>query len=214
MRLCYEDALREQALESPGKTPERGESVLRLAVARSGKVTYARQLRSKLTKDAARCLRQAAYDLRFSPGPKRPVDVEFSVTLSPGDVGVPALPLSHDQAPAPLAETTRWFTEGLSGVRACFAEGLARDPQLWGRLELSVHSSATGLRFAEVTSSIGDKPLAFLDAQVVACTTSALAEKAKSDPLVEPWLAHSPLRVAYRLGNPVIANLQPVSDSE
>lgn len=209
MRLCYEEALREQALKSPNTPPARGLSVLRFSVARSGKVTYSRVLRSKLSREAARCVRDAAYRLRFSPGPLRALDVELQVSLSPGDVQLPPLPVELSERGSPSPRTTRWFAEATSLVNACFLEGTARDPKLWGRLELQVQLVNEQLSFAETESPAPGKPRGFVDPLVVQCVNQALAEKAAAQPLTEPLLAESPLWVAYRLGKPPEVNAKP-----
>lgn len=141
-RVCYERWVAEH-----GKLAG-GETVLSFAVDRAGRIGVAKVLRSKLTEaEVTACLASAVREIELLPPPRR-IQVELAVQLWPGDVPVPKL------APIPTAPelTLPLDAGGLESAlekarpsfETCYRQGLARDPALWGRLQLHVEHDAQG----------------------------------------------------------------------
>lgn len=186
LRLCYEDALR-------AEPDARGEVVMRFSIGRNGRVTYVRPIRSGLSSGANRCVRRALYGVRFKPWPQRRVDVEFSVRLNPGDARV--LPLPQSTARATPAERSV-FQAAQQWIAQCYRAGLARDPSLWGRLELELTLSPEGR-----VGAVREGSSRFADRAVVACARERLQKHVVANPAPsEP----RQLTVAYRMGSPPV----------
>jgi hypothetical protein len=172
-RVCYEWGLR--------RDPSiKGSATLRFSIDSSGKVSYARRMKSELDDDTTRCLLDATRSLEFSPRPPRRVDVEASIQLWPGDAPVPsALEPPHasdSDEPRPLP-TARPETRAVGLARAavsvesarhdfarCLEAGRARDGRLWGRIELSVRIAPEGR-----TADVVERDSRFPDSSVVEC---------------------------------------------
>ncbi|MBX3181773.1 MAG: AgmX/PglI C-terminal domain-containing protein [Polyangiaceae bacterium] len=172
-RICFEAAVR--------RTPTaHGQTKLRLVLNAAGKVVHSELLGSALDDEAAACLAQAARDYRpFSPAPGRRVQLELSVKLWPGDAPLPFLAESEQRAalasenPGQLsAEALLAASEpALAASRRCFAEGVQRDPALWGRLQLELQILPRG-GVAKVRQSDSRFP----DPKVVRCVRRAFRE--------------------------------------
>ncbi len=143
-RLCFEDGLREnQRLK--------GKTVLRLVINGRGRVSSARLSSSKL-KDTVvvECLRDRARALTYPPPPRgRSVVVRLTVALWPGDAPVlrvgPPRGESFDN-PGKIDETAleKSLATLVPQVADCYAQGLARDSGLWGRIALRLDVSERG----------------------------------------------------------------------
>ncbi len=170
LRICFEAAVR-RAPTAHGQTK------LRLALDAAGKVTQSALLESALDDEAAACLLQAARDYRpFSPAPGRRVQLELSVKLWPGDAPLPFLAeleqrtaLASENPGQLSAEALLTASEpALTASRRCFAQGVQRDPMLWGRLQLELQILPRG-GVAKVRQSDSHFP----DPKVVRCVKRA-----------------------------------------
>jgi hypothetical protein len=167
LRICYENAVRRDPEQS-------GKTVVRLTIARSGRVTRARLLTTELDRKAGDCLSDAVGGLRFGAGPGAGmVAVDLSVEFWPGDAPVPSVdaPEDYDDNPGTLdtEDVTLAVDSVLPEVRRCYAEGLRRDAALWGRLQLLVEVSPEG-----ETRSVTQTESRFPNPQVSECIIEAL----------------------------------------
>lgn len=166
-RLCFEEGLRrDQRLH--------GTLELALRVTKSGRPRSARQLRERLPDDAVRrCLAERARALEFSPGPRQAIDVELSIELWPGDAPVPLTSAPSDAAENPgeldASLLERASVDAREAVTRCYAAGLARDPALWGRLQLQVDLDERGR-----TRRVRETESRFPDAGVSTCVTGVI----------------------------------------
>jgi hypothetical protein len=137
LRACFE------AAERVASRRERSATV-RLTLGVSGKVLGSRSLNGNGERDYARCVLQRIRELDFRPGFTRKLDVDISVKQWPGHAPVP--PRAPDEA-APL-NLSAASTAALEAVRpalaACYAQALASDAGLWGRLAFRLSLDATG----------------------------------------------------------------------
>lgn len=168
-RLCFERAVQQRGKQKGGET------VLRFAVDARGRVGQPVLLRTKLdATEVVECLLAETRALPLLPPPRR-VQVELSVEVWPGDAALPSLPPAPaDPALAgPLdGEALEKALEADRGALAsCYAEGLARDPGLWGRLQVHVERDARG----RVTAARQSESR-FPDPEVVACVLGLLKE--------------------------------------
>ena len=181
IRLCFEDGLRrDQSLH--------GKTVVRLTLAASGKVNATRLVDTDLNQRAvAECLVDEVRDLEFLPPPHRRVDVEMSIRLWPGHAPVPlAGPPDEDFEEPPgqldVAATRSALEQCSPALRSCYRQGLARDPKLWGRIQLQVDQAPSGriVKIAQTESR-------FPDPSVAQCIIAALGAlelpKPKGGPL-------------------------------
>jgi hypothetical protein len=185
-RLCFEDGLRARRVQ-------RGKTVLRFSIDVRGRVTYARRLRSELAKEVADCLRKVTYGFRFEPAPARRVDVELTVSLSAGDVSLPP----RDAAGTPsnhVGQWPVWLQQLTPQVARCYAQGVARDAKLWGRIEVRLRRDANGHLGAEELHS------RFPDVVVTGCVLEALRAAPESGAVVAVGAAD--IVAAWRLGAP------------
>jgi hypothetical protein len=140
------------------------------------------------------CVLKAARNLTLPPPERGTPEVTLEVSLWPGDAPV----RSGGPAPAEARATSppdalvaalrsRW-----PQVRACYAEGLRRNPDLWGRLAMRFRITQAGqiTEAAEVESH-------FPDRDVTECVLEAY-ERAGLSPSGEDRVLVYPLR----LGNP------------
>ena len=135
-RLCFE--LGQQDKKGPG-----GETRVAFTIGTRGKVSAARLLDSKLGSSASACMVREMLKLEFTPAPRNKLRMVASIRIYPGDAELPAAP-----NPAVLASLARAeFDPEAARARviakqseldACFAEARSADPELWGRLALSV----------------------------------------------------------------------------
>ena len=163
-RLCFEEASRR------GGQPKGGETVLRLGVGSAGQVTSVRLVRSKLDDPAiADCLAERSRGLALLP-PPRPIAVEMSIQLWPGDVPVPLLPPAPaDDATLDAQQLERDVAAAEAEFAACYGLGLERDRELWGRVQLHVALGPDGrVRSAKQAESH------FPDAAVATCVLRTL----------------------------------------
>lgn len=199
LRLCYEDALRRDAELS-------GETRLRISIARSGKVTRATLLKTALDTEAGRCLTLAAENLSYEPGPAAGVvAVELSVKFWRGDAPLPAIGpapgvLFENPGRLEASSVADAIASAVPAVESCYAHGLERDPDLWGRLGLRIDLDADG-----AIESVHEEESRFPDRQVTACVVAELSQ------LVFPAPAGGPLSFvqAFRLGAPPEADSPP-----
>jgi hypothetical protein len=180
-RLCFEDGLRRGVERS-------GNAVLRFSIDTRGRVSYTRKMKSQVSPEVADCWRKAAYAPRYRPAPARRVDVELTAQLGKGDVPLP--PRDSDGGTtldeAALGPQLDPLTPG---VAQCYAEGLARDANLWGRVELRLSLDENGR-----VSTLDEHGSRFPDGEVTACVrTLLLGTTLARDPA-------SSLVVAWRLG--------------
>lgn len=168
-RLCFERAVQQQGKRKGGET------VLRFAVDARGRVGGPRLLRTKLdSAEVVECLLAETRELPLLPPPRR-IEVELSVQVWPGDAPLPSLP------PAPADPALAGPLDGEALEKAlevereafstCYADGLARDPGLWGRIQAHVQRDARG-RVAAARQSESRFP----DPEVVACVLGRLKE--------------------------------------
>lgn len=168
-RICYEDALRRDP-------KQRGESRLRLSIARSGRVTRARLLRTELDRSAGECLRMAARKLAYQPGPHSGlVAVDLFVKFWPGDAPVPSIGAPAGTNPInPGTLDVAGFHEvaqrAVPDIQMCYRAGLGSDPELWGRVELLLHLAADG-----TLQSVVENESRFPDPEVSRCVIAAVS---------------------------------------
>lgn len=186
-RTCFEALLR--------RTPDAkgGTTRVRISIAPSGRVTAARSLTSDLTDpDAVRCIRDAARSLRFSPAPARRLDVDLSVELWPGDAPLPPLATDGEPRPFDARALAARIDARASDLARCYAEGVARDPRLWGRIALRISVGTDG-----AVHHIREDESRFPDPDVVACLSREL-RRLDPIPATQPFDAI----VAFRCGAP------------
>jgi hypothetical protein len=169
-RLCFEAGLR-RAPKLKGKT------TVRIVIGRSGSVASGRLVSTELDdREVASCLVAKARSLRFSPPPARKAEVDVSVDLSPGDAPLPgtAAAAAPDGAPCnstfDARETAVALGAAVIPATSCYAEGISRDPKLWGRLGLRLDVAADG-----TLQGVREDESHFPDPRVTACVVSALA---------------------------------------
>ncbi len=192
-RLCFEDGLREnQRLK--------GKTVLRVVINGRGRVSSARLASSKLKDSVAvECLRDRARELKYPPPPRgRSIIVRLTVALWPGDAPVSRTgPPRGESFENPGKVDKRALAKSLAalvpGVAECYAQGLARDPGLWGRIALRLDLSERG-KLGRVT----EHESRFPDRKVSRCVRR-LAGKIR---LPAPEQGEVSLVVAFRLGQP------------
>jgi hypothetical protein len=169
VRLCFEDGLRrDQSLH--------GKTIVRLTLSRSGRVAAARLVDTELDdRPVAECLVDEVRELEFLPAPRRRVDIEMSIRLWPGHAPVPlAGPPADDYEEPPgeldVAAARAALEEQSPAMRTCYRQGLARDPKLWGRVQLQLDLDPDGrvLKIAQTESR-------FPDPAVVQCIISTLS---------------------------------------
>ncbi|HEY6557134.1 MAG TPA: AgmX/PglI C-terminal domain-containing protein [Polyangiaceae bacterium] len=200
-RLCFEEAA------SADRAVKGGATQMRVRIGANGRVQQTRVLQSELTDaDVPPCLARRFERLRFTPAPARSFDTTFEIELYPGDAPLPRR--QHPkQAPAALQENpgqllparihTALQTEE-QAIERCFADALARDEKLWGRLELRLELSAGGS-----CTQIAEHDSRFPDRAAVECVVDALRRVRFPEP------AGGPLRFiqAWRVGH-----LQPIPE--
>jgi len=167
-RLCFERA----ALA--GATPKGGKTMLRIAVSASGKIHGARLVGTKLEDSTiAECVRDRAKEIELLPPPKR-IAVQLEVELWPGDVQLPLLPPTPPDAPELDAKALQAaLQQHEQQLRGCYAEGLARDASLWGRIQLHTLLEPSGS-----VRSVRESESRFPDSQVTRCIVGVV-EKVK-----------------------------------
>ena len=203
-RICYEDALRRDP-------KQRGESRLRLTIARSGRVTRVHLLNTELDRSGGECLRRAAQKLAYQPGPRAGlVAFDLSVKFWPGDAPVPSTgppvgtnPINPGQLD--VAGLYQVAQRAVHRVRECYRAGLDRDPELWGRVELLLHLASDG-----TLRSVVENESSFPDAEVSRCVIAAVSD------LDYPPVRGGELKFiqAFRLGSPAAPASQAPESSE
>jgi len=154
-RLCYEDGLR--------RTPKlHGTVKLKLTVGPEGSARGVKKAGAEID-DAlvVSCVLKAARNLTL-PQPERGTpEVTLEVSLWPGDAlvrsgGSLPEPRAPSDAPDALvaALRSRW-----PQVRACYVDGLRRNPDLWGRLAMRFRITRAGqiVEATEVESHFPDR---------------------------------------------------------
>lgn len=165
-RLCFEAGLRKKATLG-------GKTRIRFRVNRAGRILQKRLLSTKLEdREVAQCLVEAASEIELLPA-LRSIDVEAKIDLWRGDAPLPTLVESPEKAPTldhdaitAVVEASRASFEG------CYRSALARDPALWGRVEVAVQLDPSG-----VVVSASERDSHFPDKEAAACvieTTRAL----------------------------------------
>lgn len=192
LRLCYEDALRRDAKLS-------GETRIRFTIGRSGRVTRAEVRRTALDEEAGRCLSLAVENLSYEPGPAFGlVAVELSVKFWRGDAPLPAI----GPAPGNLFENpgrlepnviAEVLEPALSDVERCYAQGLVRDPALWGRIGLRIDLGADGS-----IEGVHEDESRFPDREVSGCVVTHVSQRTFPAPSGGPLSFVQ----AFRLGAP------------
>ena len=188
-RLCFE-----RESQTTGKT-KGGATLLRFSVDRTGRIAGARVVQTNLeAADVVDCLREQTLRLPLLPPPRR-IEVELSVQVWPGDALLPSLgPAPSDPAlalPLDSSAISAALEQERDAFADCHAAGLARDPGLWGRLQVRLRIDAKGAvqRAQEAESR-------FPDGKVSSCVLGRL--KAIRFP-IRPGHA-SEFDVALRLG--------------
>jgi hypothetical protein len=188
-RLCYEDGLR--------RAPKlHGTVKFKLTVGPEGSARGIRKAGAEIDDGlVVSCVLQAARKLTLPPPERGTPEVTLEVSLWPGDApvrtGGPSMaePRSAPDASDALvaALRSRW-----PQVRACYAQGLARNSGLWGRLAMRFRVTPAGqiTEAAEVESR-------FPDRDVTECILQAY-ERAGLSPYGEDRVVVYPLR----LGSP------------
>ncbi len=153
-----------------------GQTILRFSITTHGHVAHAWLVKSKLADGEVKtCLRHALQKLEFKPAPQRRVDVELSVKLWPGDAPVPLTgPPDPDKAPdnpgqLDIAAIEKATADVPAAVRACYRDALARDPHLWGRIQLEVDLDDKGR-----VRHVAENESRFPAPSVVRCAADAL----------------------------------------
>jgi hypothetical protein len=189
-RLCYEAGLR----DAPRLA---GKSRIRLVVNRAGRATAARLLDTELRdREVASCLVSRVRALAFSPGPRERAEVDLTIDLNPGDAPLPdTCRAKEDSEPAEgsLEGAAPVLASALPGIAACYAEGLGRDPGLWGRIAFEIGVSERG-----AVTPVIEHDSHFPDPAVVTCAGNLLRK------LVFPSPHGGPVRLVWgvRLGIP------------
>ena len=152
-RLCFEAGQRE-------KKGTGGETRVAFTIGLRGQVRAARLLDSHLGNAAtAACLVRALLKLEFTPRPAKSLALVASIRIWPGDAELPAIPeATAVTSPAggdfDATAVSARMLERRAELETCFAEAQRTDPQLWGRLALSVILEVDGSvhRVSEVES--------------------------------------------------------------
>ena len=133
-----------------------GKSQIRMVIGVDGRVARSR-LESTEIHDAevSTCLVTQTRALRFTPMPRRRVEVGLTVDLNPGDAPLPdgAL-LVRPGRPEPPEDTCPGRIDVRAAMSAlepliprmtdCYAAGRAKDPLLWGRVTLRLDATEAG----------------------------------------------------------------------
>ena len=181
-RLCFEDGLR--------RTPKlHGKVRFRVAVGSGGAVRGVHKVASELEDaDVVSCVLKAARKVVLSSPERGTPDVTLEVSFWPGDTPVPgaSLPPASPRVPDAVLTSLRARWED---VRTCYASGLLRTPELWGRLALKLRVAASGriVEASEVESR-------FPDQDVAECVLEAY-ERAGLSPSSEERVIVYPLRL-------------------
>jgi hypothetical protein len=171
-RLCFEEAA------SADRAVKGGATLMRARVGANGRVLQTRVLKSELTDaDVPPCLARRFERLRFTPAPARAFDATFEIEVYPGDAPLPRRQHPKQAPAAPRENPGKLLPEGIlaalqteeSAIQRCFADALARDEKLWGRLELRLELSAGG-----TCTQITEHDSRFPDRAAVECVVDAL----------------------------------------
>jgi hypothetical protein len=183
-RLCFEEGLRQNP-KLHGKTE------LRVSVDQLGRARAVRQVATRLEDQAvATCLGDRIRELVFTP-PTR-AELRVTVELWPGDAPIEPAPPSPDLAPD---NPGKLDAEALLAViRAarpelvrCYEQGLERDPELWGRLELRFDQDERGR-----LGRLGEQHSHFPDRKTALCVVENLRSLA--------WPPPSESRLSWVIG--------------
>jgi hypothetical protein len=165
-RLCFEEGLRQN--------PKlHGQTEFGVSVDQRGRVRAVRLLATRLEDQAvAACLADRVRELVFAP-PAR-VDLRMTVELWPGDAPIEPAPPSADLGPDnPGKLDAEAVFAVVHAARPelvrCYEEGLARDPELWGRLELRVDQDHQGR-----LGRLGEQQSHFPDRKAALCVVDTL----------------------------------------
>jgi hypothetical protein len=164
-RKCYEDGLR--------RAPKlRGSMRLRLNLDAHGKVHRPKKLTAELADaQVVDCVLQAAGALSLNLPVRGTPEITVEISLYPGDEPVGPRQIAGVPRDADLSAVTRTLRETWPQLRTCYADGLAHDPALWGRLAVRLAIATRG-RVAEA-SEIESR---FPDPAVTACVCRVLAQ--------------------------------------
>jgi hypothetical protein len=171
-RLCFEEAA------SSERDLKGGATHLRVRVAASGRVTQTRVVQSELKdSDVPGCLARRLERLRFSPAPARAFDATFEVEVYPGDAPLPRRQHAK-HAPATARDNPGRLVPALveqalaseeRTIARCFADALARDQGLWGRLELRIELDGAGS-----CTQVSEHDSRFPDREAASCVADAV----------------------------------------
>jgi len=193
LRACYEASWR-AGLDEPT------DHTIRATILGSGRVQATRILKSDGPDALGPCLSRALKELDLGSLPARRVDADLRMRFWPGDAPLPRDARPTDGACAdahavrPLREATDAWRSRTAALNACVEPALARDPTLWGRLELRARFEPSG-RAGEVTQF----QTTFPDAAVVECVKHVIEDIA-----IEPGPCPADLIFALRVGEPRI----------
>jgi len=171
-RLCFEDGLR--------RAPKlHGKIRFRVTVGSAGSIRGVRKISAEIEDaDVVSCVLKAARKVALSSPERGTPDVTIEVSFWPGDAPVTGVspPPSAGGAPGdhpkgsslqePSARVPSALLASLrdrwDDVRACYASGLRRTPDLWGRLALKLRIAASGriIAASEVESRFPDQDVA------------------------------------------------------
>jgi len=138
-RLCYE-----AFVQANGPT-KGGETSMRFRVGRDGRIGRAQLVKTKLdSREVVGCLLDRVREIELLP-PAKPVDVELSVQVWPGDVPLPSLSNPPADRRELDADALEKLLEGSRAeLEACGQEAFARDAGLWGRVQLHLELRPDG----------------------------------------------------------------------
>ncbi len=166
---------------------------MRFALDKRGRVRLAKRIQAELRDEqVVSCLVQAIAGLTLTAPARGMPEIVLEVALYPGDEPVPARTAAAAHAVGDAESVTRTMRETWPALQRCYADGLARDPELWGRVAVRLRIATRG-RVTDATEIESHFP----DAAVTACVCRVLG---RLDGVAAPDGAT--LVYALRLGNP------------
>ena len=182
-RICYEQGLRRtQKLHGTIK--------LRLTIGSSGRPSNVQTIATELgDPDVVSCVVKSAAGLALPAPSSGAPQVTLDISLWPGDapVGGKSALRGKNAVPAEAASFTEALRLRTNDIRTCYAAGVRRHEQLWGRLALSLKIANGTVREADEVESH------FPDPEVTACVRQALIGSAVPHPESELVIVY-PLR--------------------